>query len=80
MSIQALVEGAVTGALKGVKTGEELKGAKPKITGEMDVGRIIAQIITAIEPLLVKSVVSATETAVAQMCESYTTQAEVNKL
>ena len=46
----------------------------------MDVGRIIAQVITANEPLLMKAVVSATETAVAQMCESYATQAEVNKL
>ena len=41
MSIQALVEGAVSGALKGVKTGDGLKGAKPRTTGEMDVGRII---------------------------------------
>ena len=67
-------------SLARVKTGEGLKGAKPRITGEMDVGRIIAQVITAIEPLLVKTVVSVTETAVAQMCESYATQAEVNKL
>ena len=53
MSIQALVEGALSGALKGVKTGDGLKGAKPRTTGEMDVGRIIAQVIAAIAPLLV---------------------------
>ena len=57
-----------------------MKGAKPRTTGEMDVGRIIAQVIAAIEPLLVKAVVSATETAVAQMCQSYATQADVNQL
>ena len=35
MSIQALVEeGAVSGALKGVKTGEGLKGAKQSIIGK----------------------------------------------
>ena len=48
MSIQALVEGAASGALKGVKTGEGLKGVRPKITGEMDVGRIIAKVITGL--------------------------------
>ena len=34
MSIQALVEGAVSGVLKGVKTGEGLKGPKPRIIGK----------------------------------------------
>ena len=34
MSIQALVEGAVSGMLKGEKTGEGLKGPKPRIIGK----------------------------------------------
>ena len=82
VSVQVQVEKAVSDALKNVKVGDSVKGAKLKTNGDMasDIGRIIAQVITAIEPLLVKAVVNATETAVALICESTAKQTEVNKL
>ena len=66
--MQVQVEKAVSDALKNIKVDDSAKGAKLKTNGDnhtIDIGRIIAQVITAIEPLLVKAVVNATETAVA---------------
>ena len=81
VSVQVQVEKAVSDALNNVKVGDSAKGAKLKTNGDMasDIGRIIAQVITAIEPLLVKAVVNATETSVAHICESNAKQTEVNK-
>ena len=83
VSVQVQVEKAVSDALKNVMVGDSAKGAKLETNGDIqasEIGRIIAQVITAIEPLLVKAVVNATETAVAQICESSAKQSEVNKL
>ena len=83
ISGHAQVEKAVSDALKNVKTSDATKGTKSKSNGDnlpLDIGRIIAQVISAIEPLLVKAVVNATETAVAQICESNAKQSEVNNL
>ena len=58
VSIQVQVEKAVSGVLKNVKVGDLAKGTKLKTNGDnhaVDIGRIIAQVITAIEPLLVKT-------------------------
>ena len=81
--MQVQVEKAVSDALKNVNVGDSAKGAKLKTNGDnhaIDIGRIIVQVITAIQPLLVKAVVYVTETAVAQICESNAKQSEVNKL
>ena len=63
--MQAQVAKAVSDALKNVN---------------QDIGRIIAQVISATEQLLVKAVVNAKETAVAQIYESNAKQSEVNNL
>ena len=53
ISVHAQVEKAVSDALKNVKTSDATKGTKSKSNGDnlpLDIGRIIAQVISAIEP------------------------------
>ena len=54
--VQAQVEKAVSEALKNVKVGDSTNDMRLKTNGDshaFNIGRIIAQVITAIEPLLV---------------------------
>ena len=66
LTVQAQVEKAVSEALQNVKVGDSTNDTRLKTNGDshaFDIGRIIAQVITAIEPLLMTAVVNVTEIA-----------------